>query len=297
MGSQAAMTLMGEDANSISLVALFVAQVSAKVLCAPFERIQILRQTAPFDQKPGEAEATLSSVAQAEGAASLWRGADAMVLTEANATLVNFLGSMRGSTAVGIAIVGLSTFGVYPLEVARTRLQADRGAEGARQFPGSLPIAGVLRAAWAEGGVFALFEGLGVSVARAVAGRLVQGCIRVAMGASTFDYAVLGAMELLVGAANPRAEVMATVFLELAVQVAANYAVYPLDTLRRRLLARSDAGSPETDSLLVRSKAALVVSGGLWAPCMYAGVGYSTALSIMLPEVTTFCYELTRTAL
>jgi len=26
-------------------------------------------------------------------------------------------------------------------------------------------------------------------------------------------------------------------------------------------------------------------------------VGYSTALSIMLPEVTTFCYELTRTAL
>ncbi len=50
---------------------------------------------------------------------------------------------------------------VYPLDFARTRLAADLGKTGAREFTGLIDCLGKVVA---RGGFFALYQGFGVSV-------------------------------------------------------------------------------------------------------------------------------------
>jgi solute carrier family 25 (adenine nucleotide translocator) protein 4/5/6/31 len=66
----------------------------------------------------------------------------------------------EAACAGGLAGAG-SLLIVYPLDFARTRLAADLGKTGAREFTGLLDC---LRKVVARGGFFALYQGFGVSV-------------------------------------------------------------------------------------------------------------------------------------
>lgn len=69
-------------------------------------------------------------------------------------------GVMRNSAAGGLAGAG-SLLIVYPLDFARTRLAADLGSGGSREFTG---LVDCIKKVAGRGGPIALYQGFGVSV-------------------------------------------------------------------------------------------------------------------------------------
>merc|ERR1711937_455735 len=160
----------------------------SKTLVAPIERVKLLIQTQ--DANPliisGEVPRytgvvnCFSRVASEQGIASFWRGNLANVVRYFPTQAFNFAFKdtikslfpkynpqtefmpffMTNLASGGLAGAASLTI-VYPLDFARTRLAADVGSGGAREFTG---LVDCLTKTAGKGGPLALYQGFGVSV-------------------------------------------------------------------------------------------------------------------------------------
>lgn len=112
---------------------------------------------------------------------------------------------------------------VYPLDFARTRLAADLGKEGAREFNG---LVDCLTKVAKSGGPMALYQGFGVSV---------QGII-------VYRGAYFGLYDTAKGSLfkdEKNAGLLYRWMIAQAVTAAAGIISYPFDTIRRRLMMQA----------------------------------------------------------
>jgi len=109
---------------------------------------------------------------------------------------------------------------VYPLDFARTRLAADVGSGGKREFNG---LVDCLKKCAAKDGVQGLYRGFGISVIGIIAYR-----------ASYFGMFDTG--KVMLWADYKKANILAFWAFAQVVTVGAGIASYPLDTVRRRLM-------------------------------------------------------------
>lgn len=132
-----------------------------------------------------------------------------------------------GNCASGGAAGATSLTVVYPLDFARTRLAADVGSGGNREFTG---LVNCLQTIFAKDGPAGLYRGFGISVIGIVAYR-----------ASYFGMFDTGKAMMFPDA--KAANIFALWGFAQCVTVSAGIVSYPLDTVRRRLMM--DSGRAE----------------------------------------------------
>jgi len=238
---------------AISFLAGGISGAVAKTCTAPIERVKLLIQTQDANPKiiSGEVKRytgivdCFSRVSSEQGFAAFWRGNLTNIIRYFPTQAFNFafkdsikallpkvdknkerlLFFTYNVISGGMAGAG-SLLVVYPLDYARTRLASDVGGKE-KQFKGLLDcLTKTLRA----GGLRALYNGLGVSI----------------IGIIPYRGAYFGLFDTLSGY-NPW-ERDSSVILRAgskfacaqASAIAAGYASYPFDTVRRRLQMQSE---------------------------------------------------------
>lgn len=242
----------------LNFVAGGVSGAVAKTCTAPIERVKLLIQTQDANPKIISGEVArytgigncFTRVAAEQGIGAFWRGNMTNIIRYFPTQAFNFAfkDSIKAmfpkadkNTEFGkfflinMAAGGLAGAGslmiVYPLDYARTRLASDVGG-GKAQFSG---LADCLKKTVANGGVGAVYGGIGVSVAGIIPYRGVY----------------FGLFDTLTGY-NPYQKDENN-FLRagskfLCAQfsaISAGYASYPMDTVRRRLQMQSE--KPEAE--------------------------------------------------
>ena len=177
------------------LVDFMVAGVSAavsKTAVAPIERVKLLLQVQdankniPVDQRFQGIGDCFKRVVAEQGTAALWRGNLANVVRYFPTQALNFackdfykqtLNPYNPKTQPGMFFIGNCASGgaagatslcfVYPLDFARTRLAADVGSGGEREFTGLIDCLTKM----AKNGVGQLYNGFGISVVGIIAYR------------------------------------------------------------------------------------------------------------------------------
>ncbi|KAF9040589.1 mitochondrial carrier domain-containing protein [Panaeolus papilionaceus] len=231
-----------------------VAATISKTAAAPIERIKLLVQNQDEMIKQGRLSKPYKGIGDAfsrvyreEGALSLWRGNTANIIRYFPTQALNFafkdyfkylFGFRRsdgywkwfgGNVAAGSAAGASSTFFVYSLDYARTRLANDAKSSvggGARQFNG---IIDVYKKTLASDGIVGLYRGFGASV----------GGIIVYRGLYFGLYDSLKPV-LLVGPLQ--GNFIASFALGWGVTTFSGLIAYPLDTIRRRMMMTSGSG-------------------------------------------------------
>jgi solute carrier family 25 (adenine nucleotide translocator) protein 4/5/6/31 len=158
----------------------------SKTCVAPIERVKLLLQVQyastsikPEDQYKGITDC-FTRVHNEQGFASFWRGNMANVIRYFPTQALNFafkdtykkylnpydsktqkLKFFMGNMAAGGAAGASSLIFVYPLDFARTRLAADVGSGGDREFKG---LTDCLKKIAKSDGVYGLYRGFGISV-------------------------------------------------------------------------------------------------------------------------------------
>ena len=222
----------------------------SKTLVAPIERVKLLLQTQDANPliKSGEVPRytgiinCFSRVASEQGIGSFWRGNLANVIRYFPTQAFNFAFKdtikqqfprydpktqfskfFMANLASGGLAGACSLLIVYPLDFARTRLAADVGKAGSREFNGLIDC---LRKVTTRGGPMALYQGFGVSV---------QGII-------VYRGAYFGLYDTAKGILfedEKKANVFAKWLVAQAVTSASGLISYPFDTVRRRLMMQS----------------------------------------------------------
>jgi solute carrier family 25 (adenine nucleotide translocator) protein 4/5/6/31 len=222
----------------------------SKTVVAPIERVKLLLQTQDSHPKIKSGEMArytgiincFTRVSAEQGIASFWRGNLANVIryfpTQAfnfafKDTIKNMFPRYNPRTdfwkffGTNMASGGLAGAGslliVYPLDFARTRLAADLGSGGNREFTGLLDC---LKKVATRGGPIALYQGFGVSV---------QGII-------VYRGAYFGLYDTAKGVIfkdEKNANIVAKWAVAQSVTAAAGVLSYPFDTVRRRLMMQS----------------------------------------------------------
>lgn len=227
----------------------------SKTVVAPIERVKLLLQVQasstqikPEDQYKGIVDC-FRRVAADQGIKSFWRGNLANVIryfpTQAlnfafkdnykkwfvpKRTPDNFASFFIGNLLSGGAAGATSLCFVYPLDFARTRLGADVGKEGARQYNG---LADCLKKTVRQDGFSGLYRGFGVSVGGIIVYR--------AAFFGGFDTAKAVAFgERGEGGLFGQRNVFKSWIVAQAVTTASGIISYPFDTVRRRMMM--DAG-------------------------------------------------------
>ena len=232
------------------MVDFMVAGVSAavsKTVVAPIERVKLLLQVQdankniPVDQRYNGIGDCFKRVMAEQGFASLWRGNLANVIRYFPTQALNFackdfykktLNPYNPKTQPGMFFIGNCASGgaagatslcfVYPLDFARTRLAADVGSGGEREFTGLIDCLTKM----AKNGVGQLYNGFGISVVGIIAYR-----------ASYFGMFDSGKVILF---ENYRKQHFLVQWgFAQVVTVSAGIVSYPLDTVRRRLMMTS----------------------------------------------------------
>mgnify|MGYP003957378633 CR=1 FL=1 len=230
----------------------------AKTCTAPIERVKLLIQTQDANPKIISGEVAryngivdcFSRVAKEQGIQAFWRGNFTNIIRYFPTQAFNFafkdgIKAMFPKAdkntefvkffAINMASGGLAGAGslciVYPLDYARTRLASDVGG-GKKQFNG---LADCLKKTVAAGGVGALYNGIGVSVVGIIPYRGVYfGLFDTLSGYNPYQKdqnGLLRASSKFVCAQTSA--------------IAAGYASYPFDTVRRRLQMQSE--KPESE--------------------------------------------------
>ena len=223
----------------------------SKTVVAPIERIKLLLQVQDaMAKKEGQADMKkydgimdcAKRVSSEQGNLAFWRGNMANVLRYFPTQALNFafkdiyknifcpyspkkepVKFFIGNCASGGAAGATSLCVVYPLDFARTRLAADVGSGGAREFSGLIDC---LKKVGQKDGVQGLYRGFGISVIGIVAYRASYfGCFDTGKALMFPD----------MKKANP---VAVFVFAQVVTN-AAGVISYPLDTVRRRLMMQS----------------------------------------------------------
>ena len=242
---------MGEQKKKSFIADFLAGGVSAavsKTLVAPIERVKLLLQVQdankniPVDQRYNGIGDCFSRVAKEQGVGALWRGNLANVIRYFPTQALNFACKdtykkwlcpynpktqpgkfFIGNCASGGAAGATSLCFVYPLDFARTRLAADVGSGGDREFSG---LVDCLSKMAKKGGVSALYNGFGISLVGIIMYR-----------ASYFGMFDTG--KVLLFEDVRKAPILAVWGFAQFVTVAAGIASYPLDTVRRRLMMTS----------------------------------------------------------
>ena len=233
----------------------FIGGISAavsKTIVAPIERVKLLLQVQdasstikPEDRYNGIGDC-FTRVIKEQGFASLWRGNLANVIRYFPPQALNFAFKdfyktifcpynpktepgmfFIGNCASGGAAGATSLTVVYPLDFARTRLAADVGSGGEREFGG---LVDCLKKIAAKDGPQGLYRGFGISVVGIIAYR-----------AAYFGMFDTGKAMLFPDA--KKASVLAMWAFAQCVTVGSGILSYPLDTVRRRLMM--DSGRKE----------------------------------------------------
>ena len=225
-----------------------VSAAVSKTVVAPIERVKLLLQVqdasksiAAENKYKGIGDC-FSRVMSEQGFTSFWRGNLANVVRYFPTQALNFafkdvykkifnpfnqkkepVKFFIGNCASGGAAGATSLCVVYPLDFARTRLAADVGSGGAREFTGLIDC---LKKVGAADGVTGLYRGFGISVVGIVAYR-----------AAYFGCYDTGKAILFPDAKN--ANVFAMWMFAQIVTVFSGVLSYPLDTVRRRLMMQS----------------------------------------------------------
>ena len=225
----------------------------AKTLTAPIERVKLLIQTQDANPKiiSGEVKRytgivnCFSRVASEQGIGAFWRGNMTNIIRYFPTQAFNFAfkdtikamfpkvdknKDMLSFFLINVASGGLAGAGslliVYPLDYARTRLASDVGGKE-KQFAG---LADCLKKTVKAGGVGALYNGIGVSLVGIIPYRGVYfGLFDTLSGYNPYQRDENNALR----AASKFACAQSSA-------IAAGYASYPLDTVRRRLQMQSE---------------------------------------------------------
>ena len=229
-----------------------VSAAVSKTIVAPIERVKLLLQvqdassTIKAEDRYNGIGDCFKRVINEQGFASLWRGNLANVVRYFPTQALNFafkdfyktiFNPYNPKTDPGKFFIGNCMSGgaagatsltvVYPLDFARTRLAADVGSGGDREFNG---LVDCLKKIFMKDGPLGLYRGFGISVIGIVAYR-----------ASYFGMFDTGKAMLFPDAKN--ANVLAMWAYAQFVTVSAGIISYPLDTVRRRLMM--DSGRAE----------------------------------------------------
>ena len=229
-----------------------VSAAVSKTIVAPIERVKLLLQvqdassTIKAEDRYNGIGDCFSRVIKEQGFGALWRGNLANVIRYFPTQALNFsfkdlykqwfnpfdskkepVKFFFGNCASGGAAGATSLCVVYPLDFARTRLAADVGSGGDREFSG---LVDCLMKVAKKDGPQGLYRGFGISVVGIVAYR-----------ATYFGMFDTGKALLFPDA--KKANVFAMWAFAQVVTVGAGVASYPLDTVRRRLMM--DSGRKE----------------------------------------------------
>jgi solute carrier family 25 (adenine nucleotide translocator) protein 4/5/6/31 len=222
----------------------------SKTVVAPIERVKLLLQTQDANPKIASGEVPrytgvincFARVSKEQGFFSLWRGNLANVIRYFPTQAFNFafkdtfknmfppyspktqFWQFFGANMASGGLAGAaSLFIVYPLDFARTRLAADVGKEGQREFTGLVDcISKVLK----KGGLSGVYQGFGVSV---------QGII-------VYRGAYFGLYDTLKGVVfedEKKANIIIKWVFAQAATAAAGIVSYPFDTVRRRMMMQA----------------------------------------------------------
>jgi len=242
----------------INFLAGGVSGAIAKTCTAPIERVKLIIQTQDANPKiiSGEVKRytgiidCFSRVASEQGIKAFWRGNLTNIIRYFPTQAFNFAfkDSIKAMFpkadkntefakffAINMASGGLAGAGslmiVYPLDYARTRLASDVGS-GKAQFSG---LADCLKKTVATGGIGSLYNGIGVSIIGIIPYRGVYfGLFDTLSGYNPYqksDSNLLRASSKFACAQSSA--------------IAAGYASYPFDTVRRRLQMQSE--KPESE--------------------------------------------------
>jgi solute carrier family 25 (adenine nucleotide translocator) protein 4/5/6/31 len=229
-----------------------VSAAVSKTLVAPIERVKLLLQVQDASQsikvedRYNGIQDCFQRVIREQGFGSLWRGNMANVIRYFPTQALNFAFKdfyktifnpynpktepfkfFVGNCLSGGAAGATSLCVVYPLDFARTRLAADVGSGGDREFNG---LVDCIMKIFKKDGPAGLYRGFGISVIGIIAYR-----------ASYFGMFDTGKAMLFPDAKN--ANVFAMWGFAQCVTVGAGILSYPLDTVRRRLMM--DSGRAE----------------------------------------------------
>ena len=225
-----------------------VSAAVSKTLVAPIERVKLLlqvqdaSQSIKADQKYTGINDCFSRVYREQGFGSFWRGNMANVIRYFPTQALNFackdfykkwlnpyspkenpVKFFFGNCASGGAAGATSLTIVYPLDFARTRLAADVGSGGAREYTG---LINCLTKTFGTDGAPGLYRGFGISVIGIIAYR-----------ASYFGMFDTGKAMMFPDA--KAANIFYMWMFAQIVTVSAGVVSYPLDTVRRRLMMQS----------------------------------------------------------
>ncbi|XP_005181460.1 ADP,ATP carrier protein [Musca domestica] len=251
---------MGKDgvADPLGFVKDFAAGgISAavsKTAVAPIERVKLLlqvqhisKQISPDKQYKGMVDCFVR-IPKEQGFASYWRGNMANVIRYFPTQALNFafkdkykqvfLGGVdkntqfwryfMGNLASGGAAGATSLCFVYPLDFARTRLAADIGKSGQREFTG---LGNCLAKIFKSDGLVGLYRGFGVSV---------QGIIIYRAAYFGFYDTARGMLP------DPKnTPIYISWAIAQVVTTVAGIVSYPFDTVRRRMMMQSGRKATE----------------------------------------------------
>ncbi|XP_037934672.1 ADP,ATP carrier protein [Teleopsis dalmanni] len=249
---------MGKDFDAAGFVKDFAAGgISAavsKTAVAPIERVKLLlqvqhisKQISPDKQYKGMVDCFVR-IPKEQGFASYWRGNLANVIRYFPTQALNFafkdkykqvfLGGVdkntqfwryfMGNLASGGAAGATSLCFVYPLDFARTRLAADTGKGGAREFTG---LGNCLAKIFKSDGIVGLYRGFGVSV---------QGIIIYRAAYFGFYDTARGMLP------DPKnTPIYISWAIAQVVTTVAGIVSYPFDTVRRRMMMQSGRKATE----------------------------------------------------
>jgi len=220
----------------------------SKTLVAPIERVKLLLQVQDANKKIAAENRyngigdCFTRVVKEQGMGALWRGNLANVIRYFPTQAINFATKdfykktlnpynpktqpgmfFAGNMASGGAAGATSLCFVYPLDFARTRLAADVGSGGDREFNGMVDC---LKKIAVKDGVSGLYNGFGISVVGIIAYRATY--------FGSFDTG-----KVLLFEDPKKANFFAMWAFAQVVTVGAGIASYPLDTVRRRLMMTS----------------------------------------------------------
>lgn len=239
----------GFDAKSFAqdFAAGGVAAAISKTAVAPIERVKLLLQVQHTSKQITEAQRYKGMVdcfvriPREQGFLSFWRGNLANVIRYFPTQALNFafkdkykqifLGGVGkeqfwryflGNLASGGAAGATSLCFVYPLDFARTRLAADIGVAGKREFTG---LGNCLASTVKSDGISGLYRGFGVSV---------QGIIIYRASYFGFFDTAKGMLP------DPKnTPLVITWAIAQTVTTGAGIISYPFDTVRRRMMMQS----------------------------------------------------------
>jgi len=228
-----------------------VAAVTSKTVAAPIERVKLLIQTQDAMLKSGALTEPYTGVANCakrvlatEGLGPFWRGNSANCLRYFPTQALNFafkgkikslfkqkesdiFAARLGKNVAAGGIAGaMSLCVVYSLDFARTRLASDlKGKDGKRQFTG---LADVYKQILKAEGIKGMYRGFNIS------------CVGIIIYRG-FYFGLYDTAEPLIKKVSDN--FLVKFCLGYVVTVSAGLLSYPIDTIRRRMMMTSGAGT------------------------------------------------------